>query len=923
MSKATILIVEDDGILAAYLDNVLSRLGYTVLEPLATGEEAVASLAGRGHIDLVLMDIELAGAMNGITAAEIICRSGEIPIIFLTGFSQDSLLEKAKVATPYGYLIKPVSERELAATVEMALHRHASDRRLRESQAFLEKSEAKYRQLFESLPIGIFRTSLDGIILDGNREMIAMLGCSSPEEVLAHYMKLPGRLYVDPARRKQFQYLLRKHGEVKGFEIQARKKTGELIWLSVNARLKPDDASGETVIEGFAQDITQRKHSDDVLRLLAESGLTSGQDIFRFLVRQLAVSLKIRYALLVAIDAGDPAVAHTIAVWQDGGFAENFSYPLKGTPCENVAAQGVCFYPRDIQHLFPGDHLLMLMGAKSYWGMPLLDAAGNTLGLLAVLDDRPMDETSQGLSLLTTFAARAASELERRRMEEKYQSLFREMLDGFAVHEIICDAAGNPVDYRFLAANPAFERMTGLRSDEIVGKTVRQVLPHIDEKWIETYGRVALTGEPVHFENFSEELGRYFIVTAFRPERNRFACIVEDVTERKRTEEERATLQEQLYHAQKMEDIGRLTGGVAHDFNNHLTAIIGCSQIILKRLAADSELRHFADMVCTAGEKAAVLTRSLLTFSRKQPLEKRPLDVQVLIKNISKLLRRLIGEDIELEIELGDAPLFVNADSGHVEQVLMNLATNARDAMPDGGAIRIRAEARRLDREYTNLHGWGEPGEYAVISFSDTGKGIPAEDLQRVFEPFYTSKEPGKGTGLGLSIVHDIVRQHDGHILLDSACGQGTTFTIFLPLLGRHHQASECREEEAFQGGAETILVCEDDPPVRRLVRLVLEDAGYRVIEAVDGQDSVDSFCRHRDTIHLVILDVVMPKKSGVSVYGEICELRPGVRVLFTSGYTPETINRSGVFDMKHPFIPKPIVPGMLLKKVREALDGQ
>jgi PAS domain S-box-containing protein len=922
MSKATILIVEDDGILATYLENIILSLGYAILGPVASGEEAVAFLDGR-HIDLVLMDIELAGAMDGITAAERIYRATETPIVFLTGFSQDTLLEKAKIASPYSYLIKPVSERELAVTVEMTLHRHAVDRRLKESQAALEKSEAKYRNLFERLPIGIFRTGLDGKILDGNREMVRIVGCASPEEVLQSFKKLPGQLYVDPCKRKEFLSLLRQHGEVTDFEFLARKKSGEIIWLTVNARVKPADASGESVIEGFVQDITERKHSEEMLRLLAESGLTSGQDIFRFLVRQLAVSLGKRYALLVAIDEGDPDMGHTVAVWQDGGFADNFSYPLVGTPCATVSAQGACLYPRDIQNLFPEDHLLALLGAESYWGMPLRDAAGGTLGLLAVLNDKPMEENPLALSLLTTFAARAASELERRRTEEKYQTLFREMQDGFAVHEIICDNAGSPVDYRFLAVNPAFEHLTGLQGAEIIGKSVREVMPRIEKHWIDTYGKVALTGEAVHFENYSQDLDRYFEVTAFRPEKNRFACIVEDVTERKRTEEERARLQEQLYHAQKMEEIGRLTGGVAHDFNNHLTAIIGCSQIILKKLSADSELRHFAEMVSSAGEKAAVLTRSLLTFSRKQPIEKRPLDIQVLIKNISKLLRRLIGEDIELEIEQGTAPLFVSADSGHVEQVLMNLATNARDAMPDGGTIRIRTEHRWLDRDYMNVHGWEEPGEYAVIAFSDTGEGIPAEDQERVFEPFFTSKEPGKGTGLGLSIAHGIIRQHEGHILLDSTPGQGTTFTIFLPLLGRHQHIKECREQEIFQGGVETILVCEDDAPVRRLVSLVLEDAGYEVIEAVDGQDSVDSFRRYQDKIHLVILDVVMPKKSGVTAYGEIVGLKPDTRVLFTSGYTPETINRSGVFDMKLPFISKPIVPGLLLKKVREALDGE
>ena len=921
MSKATILIVEDDGILAAYLENILTGLGYTVLGPVASGEEAVASPGGR-NIDLVLMDIELAGAMDGITAAERIYRATEIPIVFMTGFSRDALLEKAKIASPYGYLIKPVSERELVATVEMTLHRHALDRRLKASQAALEKSEAKYRELFESLPIGIFRTTLDGKILDGNREMMKIVGCVSAEDVLKTFSNLPGKLYVDPRRRKEFLSLLRKHVEVTNFEFPARKKNGEIICLTVDARIKPADASGEPVIEGFARDITERKHSEDMLRLLAESGLTSGQDIFRFLVRQLAVSLKKRYALLVAIDGGDPAMAHTIAVWQDGGFAENFNYLLVGTPCEHVVTKGVCFYPRGIQNLYPGDHLLSLMEAESYWGMPLRDAAGNTFGLLAVLDDKSMEETPQALSLLTTFAARAAGELERRRTEEKYQTLFREMLDGFAVHEIVCDAGGSPVDYRFLAVNPAFERLTGMQGAEIIGKSVREVMPRIEKHWIDTYGKVALTGEAVHFENYSRDLDRYFEVTAFRPEINRFACILEDITERKRSEEERAKLQEQLYHAQKMEDIGRLTGGVAHDFNNHLTAIIGCSQIILKKLPVDSELRNFAEMVCSAGEKAAVLTRSLLTFSRKQPFEKRPVNVQVILTNMSKLLRRLIGEDIELVLEQGQAPLFVNADSGQIEQVLMNLATNARDAMPDGGTICVRTEHRRLDHEFMSIYGRGKPGDYAVVSFGDTGEGIPAEFLQRVFEPFYTSKTPGKGTGLGLSIVHGIIQQHGGHILLESTPEQGTTFTIFLPLLGRHHQVNTFRDEEIFKGGGETILVCEDDPPVRRLVRLVLEDAGYEVIEAVDGQDSVDSFLRHQDRIHLVILDVVMPKKSGVAAYGEIIGLKPDTRVLFTSGYTPETINRSGVFDMKLPFISKPIIPGLLLKKVREALDG-
>jgi len=1052
MNRATILIAEDDAILAAHLESIISSLDYAISGPVASGEEAVAAMAGQ-TVDLVLMDIELAGAMNGITAAEQIAACHDVPIIFLTGFSQNSFLERAKKVAPYGYLIKPIYERELAATLEMALHRHALDRRLKESRAALEKSEAKYRQLFESLPIGIFRTSLDGKILDGNREMVRIVGCVSPGEVLEFFSDMPGRHCTDPGRRLEFISLLQKHGSVNDFIFPARNKDGETIWISIDARLKPADASGGPAIEGFARDITDwkraeeallaseeryrmvssltsdlayscsgrpgngfalnwmvgaaeeitgyslneimahrcwsflvagedmplferyilglapgmssrcelrlrhrdgsvrrvecttkclvtkeapdgtgifgsmvdrtdRRHLEETLRMVAESGLAPGQDIFRFLGRHLSGALKKRYVLLSRIYPGDPTTAHTLAVWQDGAFADNFSYPLAGTPCEIVVTQGACFYPADVRKYFPSDPLLVLMGAESYWGTSLRDGAGNLLGLLAVLDDRPMEDSFHASTLLTTFAARAATELERKRTEEKYQSLFREMMDGFAIHEIVCDEAGSPVDYRFLAANPAFEQMTGLRSAEIVGKTVREVLPQIESHWIETYGKVALTGEPVHFANYSPFFDKTFEITAFRTEKNRFACIIKDISGQKRAEEERTKLQEQLYHAQRMEDIGRLTGGVAHDFNNHLTAIIGCSQFILAKLHEDSELRHFADMINSAGEKAAVLTRSLLTFSRKEPPKKKPVDVQLLTCNISRLLRRLIGEDIDLVVEKDRDPLFVNADSGHIEQVLMNLATNARDAMPDGGTIRITLERRRLDREFMNVNGWGEPGEYAVISFSDTGVGIPVEDQERIFEPFYTSKDSGNGTGLGLPIVLGIIRQHGGHILLDSAPGRGTTFTLYLPLIGRHHHQDEPGEQPEIPGGAETVLICEDDESVRRLIRMVLQDAGYEVLEAVDGQEAVEAYQRNRDRIHLVILDVVMPKKNGVAAYGEIFSIKPGVRTLFTSGYTPETINRSGVFDMKVPFIQKPITPGLLLKKVRETLDG-
>ena len=404
---------------------------------------------------------------------------------------------------------------------------------------------------------------------------------------------------------------------------------------------------------------------------------------------------------------------------------------------------------------------------------------------------------------------------------------------------------------------------------------------------------------------------------------NDIHVILRDISVSKQLEQEREKLTEQLYHAQRMEDIGRLIGGVAHDFNNHLTAIIGCSQIILNKLAGDSELRGFAEMVCSAGEKAAGITQSLLAFSRKQALEMRPVDVRVIIENIAKLMRRLIGEDVELELELGDEPLFVNGDVSRMEQVLMNLATNARDAMPEGGTITISTRQVRLDREFMSVYGWGRPGDYALISFSDTGCGIPDDLREKIFEPFFTSKDAGKGTGLGLSIVHGIIQRHGGHIRLESSPDKGATFLFYLPLLAERPLPEKRQTLPDVRRGNEAILVCEDESSVRRLMRLVLEDNGYRVLEAVDGVEAVEVFRCEGERIDLVILDVVMPKMSGMAAYSDIRVLRPDMKVIFTSGYTPEAIDRSGVFDMGVPFIPKPVAPGLLLKIVRETLDGK
>ena len=416
MSKATILMVEDDAILAMDLQRMISQLDYTVVGPLASGEEAIAFLPDN-QVDLVLMDIELAGTMNGIRTAETLHQTSDIPIVFLTGFSHDPLLEQAKIAAPYGYLIKPVPERELAATLEMALHRHSLDRQLQKSRLDLAKSEEKYRQLFENSPLGIFRTTLDGRALAVNAEMARIVGCASPEEAIADFTNLADQLYVDPERRQQFINQLKAKGAVQHFEYEGRKKNGETLWISMNANLTQTDAtngqSGEVVIDGFALDITDRKQLEKVQVFLAETSAgTEVEPFFYALARFLAENLRMDFICIDRLE-GDGLTARTVAVWCDGHFEDNVSYALKDTPCGEVVDQQICCYPASVCHLFPKDQVLQDLRAESYAGVTLLSHTGKPIGLIAVISREPMGDRRLAENTLKMVAVRAAGEMER------------------------------------------------------------------------------------------------------------------------------------------------------------------------------------------------------------------------------------------------------------------------------------------------------------------------------------------------------------------------------------------------------------------------------------------------------------------------------------------------------------------------------
>ncbi len=380
-------------------------------------------------------------------------------------------------------------------------------------------------------------------------------------------------------------------------------------------------------------------------------------------------------------------------------------------------------------------------------------------------------------------------------------------------------------------------------------------------------------------------------------------------------------LEDQLRQAQKMEAIGTLAGGVAHDFNNILTAIIGYGNLLQMKLGPEDPLRGHVDIILASAEKAAHLTQTLLAFSRKQVMHPHAVDANTIVRNIEKLLTRLIGEDIQLETELSPEELVVMVDCGQIEQVLMNLVTNARDAMPGGGRLTITTERVEQYAEVQPGIEEHKPGSYARISVADTGGGITRDVLAKIFEPFFTTKDVGRGTGLGLAISYSIVKQHNGWINVYSEPGYGTVVRMYLPLAGAQAEVLQQADQGQARTGTETVLVAEDNDDVRKLVCTVLEGAGYTVVEAVDGDEAVRKMKDFGGVMDLLILDAIMPKKSGKEALDEIAVTNPGIKVLFLSGYTADFIFQKGLIDRSADFLSKPVSPNELLRRVREILD--
>lgn len=567
-------------------------------------------------------------------------------------------------------------------------------------------------------------------------------------------------------------------------------------------------------------------------------------------------------------------------------------------------------------------------GLKAGAAFPVL-AGGEVVAIVAFYMLEPRERDERLISLVSSAVVQLGQVIKHKQVEgalhESEERLMSVMNNTPAVIYI------KDIQGRFLFINKQFERLFHIKREELEGETPYDCFPkEVADSHLENDRKVFEAKIPMEFDEIAthddgtihDYISVKFPLCDIGGTVYAVCGISTDITERRRLEEEKEKLQDQLYHSQRLESVGQLAGGIAHDFNNIMTVIIGYGNLLKMEIQKESPSSVYIDRILTSAEKAANLTQGLLAFSRKQIRNPKPVNLNEIVRRTEVILRKLISENIKLKINLTDKECIVMADSGQIERVLMNLATNSRDAMPDGGQLIIDTDVVEIDNGFIKMHGYGEIGKYALITVTDTGVGMDEETKEKMFEPFFTTKEVGKGTGLGLSIVYGIVIQHDGFIDVRSETGKGAAFKIYLPLTKAVVEKIKPKMYSTLKGGKETILIAEDEESVRELTKISLEVQGYKVIEAVDGEEAVNKFMKNKDKIKLLLLDVVMPGKNVKEVYDEIKKIRPDIKALFMSGYGEKVVHKRGILKEGLNYITKPVSPSELQEKVREVLDS-
>jgi len=877
---------------------------------------------GQTGVDVVLLDLELPDSVGLETLERARRGTTTEPIVVISGLDDEQVALAAVRAGAQDYLVKGRIEGQLLARVI----RYAIERK--RAEAALAASEAHYRTILENVADAVFVADAQGRFVDCNPRACEVSGYAR-EELLRLTVS---DTYVSEDRPVAAARLAEiATGRGFGFQRRLLRKDGSVILIEGGLVLLPDGRYLATF-----QDITERARADEALssrarlaELNADVGiaLAHGESLRDILQRCTA-------ALVRHLDAAFARIwtlnDHTdvLELQASAGQYTHLDGPHSRVPVGQFKVGLIAQERRPhLTNSVIGDPQVhdqewaKREGLVAFAGYPLT-VRDRVVGVMAMFARHPFSDFDQ--QALASIADGIAMGVERKRAEESLRVSEQRARTLFeTVHLVVLglDAQGR-VDY----VNPFLLQLTGYTQDEVLGQPwIDRFLPMA--QWA-SMGAVFLEllehGFHPHYQNpivtkAGEERMIAWNNTVLRDAQGRptgTLSIGEDITEHSR-------LEEQFRQAQKMEAVGRLAGGIAHDFNNLLTVISSYSELLLEDLPAGDEARRddLGQIKKAAGD-AAALTRQLLAFSRQQVLAPRIIDLNEIVTGAGKMLQRLIGEDITLALVLAPELGWVKADPGQIEQVIMNLAVNARDAMPEGGKVTIETANVELDASYVLEHSAVVPGRYVQLVVSDTGIGMTEEVKRRLFEPFFTSKEVGKGTGLGLATVYGIVKQSGGSIWVYSEPGQGATFKIYLPRVDEA-EARDRRPDAARPParGNETVLFAEDAAPVRNVAREILERHGYTVLEAPNGRAALDIAAQRRGPIHLLLTDVVMPEMSGRQLADQLTALRPEIKVLYISGYTDDSIVRHGVLEAGIAYLQKPFTPEALARKVREVLD--
>ncbi len=747
-----------------------------------------------------------------------------------------------------------------------------------------------FRLLVEAVKdYGIFMLDPAGNVTSWNPGAEKSKGYNA-EEIIGHHVSCfytPEDVALGKPQRGLQTALKEGHFEEEGLRV---RKGGATFWAVVTITNVHDSFGRHIGFANVTRDITPQKKADE--------SLTRSEERYRRLFEAAQDGILIVDEVSRRVIDANPFLADLLGYNHD---------ELIGKELWEIG------FFRDIESNKAEFRALQEKGYIRYDDLPLSTQDGRRIDVEFVSNVYDVGDTRVIQCNIRDISARKRAEDAFRLRDRAIQAVTQGIL--------ISDPSqpDNPIIY----ASPGSLRLTGYAAEEVIGRNCRFLQgKDTDLAAVACLREAFRAGETctVELRNYRKDGTPFWNELSISPVRDadgrltHFVGVQVDVTARR-------SLEEQYRQAQKMDAIGRLAGGVAHDFNNLLTIINGYSELVLGSLPASDPLRELMGSVIHAGERAAGLTRQLLAFSRKAIIEPKVLDLKVMVIDVERMLRRIVGEDIDLAVA-GDPEVgAVRADPGQVEQVIMNLVVNARDAMPQGGRITIEVRNADLDEIYTDTHPDARVGPHILLAVTDTGCGMDSATIARVFEPFFTTKGE-HGTGLGLATVHGIVKQAGGHVAVSSEVGHGSTFKVYLPRIQREPIVSESRRSLfVIQRGGETILLVEDEDGVRALTRHVLRSSGYMVLEARNGAEAVRIGGEHQGPIDLLVTDVVMPRMSGGEVAKFLKAIHPGIKVLFLSGYTDDEVVRHGILEAEVAFLQKPFTPTSLAGKVREVLD--